>query len=393
MKHDEEVAELTARAEALVDWLRHARYAPSGDTSHAWHMDWLDRGALLARHLSAALTLADANEYASALTVIRTALEHHLTDRLITSASRYEHEVIAPTDEDADRMEREYEELVKSSDSDVQTFRRGQKLKSRRRFWIVRHAPRFSEHAEQWLSMQGVWAEQYDPFAGHERHQEHVEGAFMDLDDLKRLAREAIELWERVFSFRGLRSNLTLNELITDTELLQVEIHYAFLSAFAHATNASYEAVFGRNRPRVTPAYDHYASELVTLYVMRIVELELRLLADALARPPACGLDEWNAIEAELDRSARDIEYFWFLGGGPTDADRARAANHLMARSKPERPWEAEPIDPASLEPSSMPYARNPLRRLLQLHESWQEFTTRVGYRSPWERSDARWRT
>lgn len=388
MQHDAEVSALLSRASDLTEMLRGLRYQPSGDTSHSWHMAWRDRAGLLARHLSAALALEAIAEYASAFAVIRTALEHHLTDRLIIAANRYEHELTAPSDEAADKLEREYRLLVTDPDSDVQSVRR---LRGRR-LRVMRHAPRFTEARDQWLSMQSAWADRYNPFTGRERHLEHVEAPFMDLAELKAQAREAGELWERIFSFRGLRTNLTMNGLLTPAELLQVELHYAFLSAFAHPTNAGYEEAFGRDEPRTAASYDHYCSELVALYVIRLVGLEVKLVIDGLRRPPACGLVEWDVIEAALDRAATEIDYFWFLGGGPTDADRARAANHLMYRANRERPWEAAPVDPASLEPGKMPYPRNPLRRLVQLHESWTELMTHVGYRSPWERPDARFR-
>src|SRR5688500_12008335 len=51
------------------------------DTAHMQHMDHAKRVRQLAHHLRAVLLLSEANHYASALIVVRSALEHHLMDR------------------------------------------------------------------------------------------------------------------------------------------------------------------------------------------------------------------------------------------------------------------------------------------------------------------------
>ena len=63
--------------------------AVPGDTAHMQHMDHAKRVRQLADHLRAVLLLSEANHYASALIVVRSALEHHLMDRLIFLANRY----------------------------------------------------------------------------------------------------------------------------------------------------------------------------------------------------------------------------------------------------------------------------------------------------------------
>lgn len=57
--------------------------------------------------------------------------------------------------------------------------------------------------------------------------------------------------------------NPQLSDLVTLPELLQLQVHYAFLSAFAHATNKRRDST-GQGRPGGPPA-DHVLSELVLL--------------------------------------------------------------------------------------------------------------------------------
>lgn len=59
-----------------------------GDRAHMRHMDHAERTRQLTAHLRAALLLSRANQYPSALVVIRSALEHHLMDRLVFLANR-----------------------------------------------------------------------------------------------------------------------------------------------------------------------------------------------------------------------------------------------------------------------------------------------------------------
>jgi non-ribosomal peptide synthetase component F len=63
--------------------------AVTGETAHMQHMDHAKRVRQLAHHLRAVLLLSEAHHYPSALVVVRSALEHHLMDRLIFLANRY----------------------------------------------------------------------------------------------------------------------------------------------------------------------------------------------------------------------------------------------------------------------------------------------------------------
>lgn len=134
-------------------------------------------------------------------------------------------------------------------------------------------------------------------------------------------------------------------------------------------------------------------SELLLLYVIRIADMELTALDEALSRPPNCQLQGAKEVSVRVHAAREESKHFWFLGGAPTDWDRAVAANDRMFdRDGPEGVLRGERINPQSLSIEDIGYARNPLDRIVRLHEGFNELTTGVTYRSPWPRDDARMR-
>jgi hypothetical protein len=53
---------------------------------------------------------------------------------------------------------------------------------------------------------------------------------------------------------------------------------------------------------------------------------------------------------------------------------------------------QAERVDPDGLAYDEIGYARNPLERIVQMHNGFREMTTGITYRSPWQREDAQFR-
>lgn len=82
--------------------------------------------------------------------------------------------------------------------------------------------------------------------------------------------------------------------------------------------------------------------------------------------------------------------YFWFLSGEPETFDRIDTAHTPPGNVKPK--WGRPKIDPAAIATARVRYYRDPLRRLVKLHQSYQEMSTGLAYRSPFERSSARFR-
>jgi hypothetical protein len=54
--------------------------------------------------------------------------------------------------------------------------------------------------------------------------------------------------------------------------------------------------------------------------------------------------------------------------------------------------WGRPKVDPAAIASGRVRYYRGPLERLVKLHQSYEEMSTGLVYRSPFERSDAQYR-
>jgi hypothetical protein len=74
--------------DGLATWSAEVRAAPGGSV---WlhHTEFAERTEHLAGHLAAVLDLAESGRFASAMSVARTALEHHVIDRLLLLADSY----------------------------------------------------------------------------------------------------------------------------------------------------------------------------------------------------------------------------------------------------------------------------------------------------------------
>jgi hypothetical protein len=352
------------------------------------HREFADRAALLGDHLRGALELAATHRYASAFVVVRTSLEHHLLDRLVFLATRFTHVYSVPLD----KVDEEEQRLatVKATRPDL------------RRVGITRRR----SDAEVVLTFSGYHAEgrrgrpptisrwyflldEYDPFAGTPSRVTKLVAPFRDLEGMRLWAKESQDLWERYLKTRRLLADLRLNRLLSAPQALQVEVHYSFLSTFVHAAQAAYDLVYGHNRPSRLGLFDHYASELVLLYVITLACEELALFARACRRPPAVALRAWGDVETATRNARAASDYFWFLHGHPTALDRI---GEVHTRVNPKRIGRGKGAvhDPAKV--ATVRYYGNPLKRLVDLHGSFVEGTTGLGYQSPWPRADARFR-
>jgi hypothetical protein len=106
------------------------------------HTEFADRSEDLAAHIRSALLLSESRLFSSALAVTRTALEHHLLDRLLLLADRYE-ETIGPDDITLiEQWEREFADKRAPWTADVTSITRtsnGRALKVVRRGHAVKN--------------------------------------------------------------------------------------------------------------------------------------------------------------------------------------------------------------------------------------------------------------
>ena len=354
-------------------------------------MDWGDRLVNLSNHLGAILELTTARRYPSAFVVTRTALEQHLIDRLVFLGSKVTQEYHPNRETPRERTEALLDEWKADDANPTVEWAR---IPGSRNYLLTYRGYVLDSDPEQTMSEYYFLDKRYDPFHGRAKHQRYLQRNFWTVDDHVEWADESAVLWRKRFNPSALIQNLVINDLVTDHDAMQIDIHFGFLSAFTHPTGAGYGIVQPRrSADAASPSgYDHYASELLLLYVIRLADLELTAFERAFQRPPACSL-EWDSVREHLERARPDADHFWFLGGTPHAYDRAVAANDRMFdASGGEAITQAERVDPDALDYDEIGYARNPLARIVQMHSGFREMTTGIAYVSPWPREDAQWR-
>jgi len=364
----------------LGDWPREVGPA-SGASAWTHHGEFAERTVQLGSHLEAALALADDGRVPSALAVARTALEHHLLDRLLLLADRYE-EIVRPTDpERLDDWERAWEEKAETWTLDVVSL---QRVKSGKALRLVRlgHKVRDNASGEVREQISPYWPVmgKYDAFLGHPDVQALTVRPFDPLDQREAWSKRNQAMYGAYLRWGSVSSNLELNELASNLETVQLQVHYAFLSAFAHATRSGYEV--GRGTFPNGPPASHVLGEIVLLYVATIAISELRTWVTYVERRPHLLAPLSPTITDLLRRADGVVAYFWFLGGCPQQFDYCQEANRrahlrLLAGERPE-------IGPTELEADDVGYYAEPFDRLVRLHTGAVEMTTGFGYPPAW---------
>jgi hypothetical protein len=257
----------------LGRWSAEVRPA-TGASSWTHHRDLAERTAQLASHLEATLVLAEDAWFPSAFVVARTALEHHLLDRLLLLADRYEEIVRPPDQELLDELEQAWSQKTEQWTPDVVSVER---VRNRKALRLVRLGHKVCDDAgnvREQISPYWVAMEHYDAFLGHPDVQALTVRPFDTLDEREVWAKRNQALYGAFLRWGSICSNLELSQLALRAEIVQLQVHYAFLSAFAHATKSGYE-VDRRPYPNSPPA-SHVLGEVVLLYVATIAVSELR---------------------------------------------------------------------------------------------------------------------
>lgn len=352
---------------------------------HYQHLKFSTRSLLLADHLRAVLVLASERRYPSALVILRTALEHHLMDRLLFLGNRWVQESGIKRKD------------VAAEDARLRALQQGARPDIQRWWYddakgtmnvVVRGI--YSEGARgprsMTLSRYYFVLDQYDPFAANPKYLAKLAEPFADDESRRQWAEASRSAWHALFTYDRLLANLDVNRLMTKRQRVQVDVHHRFLSGFVHATNRAYELAYGPDDPSRMWEPDHYACELILLYVITLAAEELLLFKRAAGRTPRLRL-AWTDVATEIDGARHATAHFWFLSGQPTMYDRIEEVHTRVDR----RNWRrARRVDPLRVPAAGVRYYVNPLKRLIELHSSSRELVTGLRYRSPFERADAR---
>jgi hypothetical protein len=130
----------------------------------------------------------------------------------------------------------------------------------------------------------------------------------------------------------------------------------------------------------------------VLLYIVEIAAAEVTALGKMATRAPRLKLADWPSVTAEVKAAKAAAGYFWFPGDVPHEFDRVKEANGRLWHGRKGLPKTFPPkqvIRPDQLRVDQIRYYRNPLRRLIEMHESANEMMG-FSYVSPWPRADAR---
>lgn len=363
----------------LENWSGEIRIA-EGASNWMHHGQFAERTEHLASHLAAIVLLAEDGRFTSSMAVARTALEHHIIDRLLLLADRY---VVNVRPEDPaliDQWEADWETKTEPWTRDVVSIERVQNGRAIRLVRVGHNVSDNSGEEREQISPYWLALEQYDAFLGHPDTQRHIVQPFDELDDRVEWAARNQALYGAFLRWRSLCSNLRLNDLTSEVELVQLQVHYAFLSAFTHATSSGYE-VNHRARPG-SPSARHLFGELALLYVIAITIAQTDAWTAYAKRRPHLLLTPRPDILRAVDRGREVISYLWFLVGEPQEFDRYQEANRrahsrLLSGHGPA-------VRPDELGPADITYYGNPFDRLARMHTGEREATTGFAFAPAW---------
>lgn len=378
---------LPAHAARLLDHLETVgRRHVYGKSMNVIHTDHARRARQLAGHLRSVVTLSAAYQYPSALVVVRAALEHHLMDRLLFLSRLFVESYGGVTEEDLPAENERLASLKAGPKPEIARWWRDKQTGQMHVVFRGLHSERSKKGRGMIISPYYFRQDHFDPFTGGKKHAGRLAAPFWEREHSERWANEAAAAWRRWFAHEKVMTGLRVNRLLPRSEV-HVDVHYAFLSGYAHPSKRGYEALHGRNDRE---GFDHYASELCLLYAITIAAAELEAYGRMTRRTPAIGLSGWDDVILDVRDARFASSYFWFLGEGPQMLDRIDTAHTPRGRQKPKvgRPR----IDPATLSDAKVRYYSDPMERLVRLHQSWREMTTGLYHQSQFPREDARFR-
>ncbi len=382
--------DLVGTATRLVEELHSLRnrLQHQNDTQHMQHTECADRVRNLGQYLEAALAQAASDSYLVAFASLRTALEHMLVDHLVFLGARYIR-VYTGVD-DATWVDWQQRREAGEAFTEVIDWARKKNMVEVT-YEGLRSTP--DERGQTYIiSPHYFLLKQYQPYLGPASAQAEFDDGIGDIEDDRKFAQENDHIYRTYLSWSSIKKNLMSNGFADEAAITKLEVHYRFLSAFVHPLADVTEVVYGHNNFNV-PSYDHYSSELVLLYAVVIAVEEIRHFREMAQRHPTVGIADWNAT-AELCQTAWQLaSHLWFPGHEPHPYDYVQEANTRAFRVRGENPAAAiERRNPISIPANEIKYYRDPMRRLVALHTTFQEIITGYAYISPWPRADARFR-
>lgn len=201
--------------------------------------------------------------------------------------------------------------------------------------------------------------DRYQPTIGRPADQANFDDGIIDDEHRTRFAVENRARWHQWISWAAQRKSLELNDIFVGRDLVAVDVHYAFLSGFNHATNAAYDAALGHWGTLSDGGVSELAVELVYLYVAWRGAAELRLLTKMEDRQPLVRITGLSEIEDLVTAAEAECSHLWAPGGVPHVYDRVQAINRAAFRLAARRAsclgWSPSMMTGSSTTPTRLP--------------------------------------
>lgn len=381
-----EHVELLASAHGLVEELAHlSGRLIHGDTHHVVHTDFAARAAMLGRQLEACVALVEKDLYGPAFGLLRTALEQCCVDQLLFLGRRFL-QVFTNVDE---ATWESWQAARERGDEWTRDIANWERLPRSGQVRIERIGLKSKDESDQQLSIFYFLLKDYMPLLGPPELQVRLDDGLVSLESRQEQAQENRDLYKRYLAWPAVKENLRINGMASGEELDRLQIHYRFLSAFAHPTSHTDELIYGRNH--TARRYDHYSSELSLLYICALGAWEVRSFLAMTDQPPRVDVSDRAGVEHVVAIATDASSHLWFVWGQPHSYDRFVAANHASFAAHAGKLERQSVRPPEDLEPGDVGYYADPLNRLIRMHSSANELLG-FTYISPWSRPDALFR-
>ena len=364
---------------------------PRGGVEYAQHIEFAGRARLLGTCLDAVLRLATDHHYPAAFALLRTALEHEVFDRLLFLASRHVQVIEAVPDEVWNRWQAQPPKFLlewsRLPNDRVRAVWRG-----------VRVVDDKGE-VSHFLSIYYKWWKDFDPFVAPWRNAGKLASGYPESPTARAAyARTQREMWRDVLAWKNLKGEPP-SERACDRNRCCAARRSLSLSQriYASVDGRFCQSPVWPESVRRMADQDHYAEELVLLYVCAIAIDELGDFERMSTNEPQVDLADWDSVRSELSTAEARIAHFWPPGRPPYSYDRAKEANQRVFDVAAQHDAGVALTHPPTPPPDTIPdaeirYYPDPFHRLVQLHAGFAEATTGVWWASPWPRPDARYR-
>lgn len=229
MTADDQHAELVAAWQPLRELMDSLpRLIQWSGVQHMDVTDMADRVRGLASHLGGAVDLSSALRYDSSLSLMRTGLEQVLVDWLVFRGRTFVQRFRSVDEErwaawqaakDAgEEWTKDIRSWTRTKGGDVRIVREGLKSESD------------DGGSGRQISIYYFLLEQYRPSLGPPSAQ--TGDWSINVDDLRRMARENQDLWHVYLTWSSLLTNLQENELVDAVDAGRLTAHYRFLSGY-----------------------------------------------------------------------------------------------------------------------------------------------------------------